>query len=120
MNLVRSALRWRAAALLNRLPGQCWANLVSWALGDSGYRFWQPIDSVCRKDVARTGACYCGKLRAPRNVRVFNMAGDEIAPTAEHLTQARALASSCKHGVGMLDQCDDCCPPDSRPGGGSG
>jgi hypothetical protein len=21
------------------------------------------------------------------------------------------LAGCCKHGVGMLDRCDDCCPP---------
>lgn len=55
--------RWRIAALLNKLPGQCWANLVSWALGDQGYRMWQPIDSLCRKDVAENGVCYCGKLR---------------------------------------------------------
>jgi hypothetical protein len=54
--------RWRIAELLNRLPSQCWANLVSWALSDRGYDPWQPIDATCRKDAACTGACYCGKL----------------------------------------------------------
>lgn len=25
------------------------------------------------------------------------------------------LAGFCKHGVGMLDQCDDCCPEAAPP-----
>lgn len=62
-------LKWRIATLANRLPGQCWADLVSWVLDskrtrDPGLRArlpWRPIRS-CRTDLARTGACYCGKL----------------------------------------------------------
>lgn len=111
MTKLPERLRWRIATVLNKLPNQCWANLVSWALGDRGYRPWQPIDSVCRKDVARQGACYCGKLRAPRNIRAFNMAGDEVEPGPVTLAAAHALAGACRHGVGMLDQCNACCPP---------
>ncbi|MEU4570811.1 hypothetical protein [Micromonospora sp. NPDC023956] len=55
-------LRWRIAHLINRLPGQCWANLVSFALRDRRSP-WQPMDSMCRADAARCGACYCGKIR---------------------------------------------------------
>jgi len=43
-------LRWRIARTVNRLPGQCWSDLVMWALKHRG-------------DLARTGTCYCGKLR---------------------------------------------------------
>lgn len=55
--------RWRIAALLNRLPGQCWTELVTWALGWRGLNPWSPIDRTCRTDLARNGECYCGKLR---------------------------------------------------------
>lgn len=73
-----SRLRWRTAYALNRLPGLCWANLVSWALGSAPLRE-TPIDSVCRYDIARTGTCYCGKLRTP--------GGNALTPdkgTADH------------------------------------
>lgn len=63
------ALRWRVARLLNRLPGQCWSDLVEWALR-GGVREarspWSPQTSTCWLDSVRTGACYCGKLRLPR------------------------------------------------------
>lgn len=61
--------RWRIAYALNRLPGTCWANLVSWALGsgplidrygDGDVR----ADSTCRRDAEACGRCYCGKLTA--------------------------------------------------------
>ena len=64
--------RWWVAVQANRLPGQCWANLVSWVLAGRRERRewylrerlpWRPIDRVCRGDQARTGFCYCGKLR---------------------------------------------------------
>lgn len=69
-------LRWRIAILLNRLPGQCWTDLASWALHDqkydpdfrSHYIPWRPINYICRQDAARTGACYCGKLGADGTV----------------------------------------------------
>lgn len=41
-----------------------------------------------------------------------NLVAASARPTLEHLAQAHALAGFCKHGVGMLDQCDDCCPPE--------
>jgi hypothetical protein len=68
-----SKRRWRIADLMNRLPGQCWADLVGWVLGDAPERSrlpWRPISSMCRQDAARTGCCYCGKIgdQAPRNV----------------------------------------------------
>jgi len=64
-------IRWRIAYLLNRLPGQCWADLATWAgqYGPEPIRNpWSPIDRggrLCREDLIRCGACYCGKLRAP-------------------------------------------------------
>jgi hypothetical protein len=60
-------LRWRIANLLDKLPGQCWADLCDWALGNRDYRSpnpWSPIGPSCREDLARVGSCYCGKLRA--------------------------------------------------------
>jgi len=66
-------LKWRIAFTVNRLRGQCWADLVSWVLDsertrDEGLKArlpWRPIPQGCRKDLARTGACYCGKLMSP-------------------------------------------------------
>lgn len=67
-------VRWRIATQLNRLPGQCWADLVTWALGwrkEDPYLTWterspwSPVTGTCRLDLKATGACYCGKLRQP-------------------------------------------------------
>lgn len=61
-------LRWWVATQLNRLPGQCWADLVTWALGwhkGEKHTPWSPVTSVCRRDLAANGGCYCGKLRPP-------------------------------------------------------
>ena len=67
--------RWRVAALADKLPGQCWANLVGWAQRtheDDPDTPWndlvrrlpsRPMDDVCRSDRDRNGTCYCGKLR---------------------------------------------------------
>lgn len=66
MKRVVDKLRWWLATQLNRLPGQCWAELVGWAMGDRRSP-WCPIDRVCRDDQARTGFCYCGKLRPEEN-----------------------------------------------------
>lgn len=62
-------LRWRIADLLNKLPGQCWTELVCWVQRDrhEGLRSrlpWRPVTPTCRSD-ALDGACYCGKLRQP-------------------------------------------------------
>jgi hypothetical protein len=67
--------RWRVADLLNRLPGQCWSDLVMWALrehrGEPGSRSpWSPATWACRQDLARNGTCYCGKIRADNNYSV--------------------------------------------------
>ncbi|MFI2663695.1 hypothetical protein [Micromonospora carbonacea] len=55
-------LRWRIAALIDRLPGQCWAKVADWPLGHRRWP-WARIDDVCRRDAARCGGCYCGRLR---------------------------------------------------------
>lgn len=60
-------LRWWIATQLNRLPGQCWTDLVCWALdGKTRERRtpWSPQGDTCRQDAAECGVCYCGKLRA--------------------------------------------------------
>jgi hypothetical protein len=65
--------KWRVAVIVDRLPGQCWADLVSWVLDskhsrDEGLRArlpWRPIQQGCRDDLARVGCCYCGKLMTP-------------------------------------------------------
>ncbi len=63
-------LRWRIASLIDKLPGQCWADLCGWAMRDRRDRRdypigpWSPIGQSCRNDLARVGSCYCGKLRA--------------------------------------------------------
>lgn len=58
---LRDRARFAIAELVNRLPGQCWADLVMWALrrGDSKLP-WSPSRS-CREDMQGTGFCYCGK-----------------------------------------------------------
>lgn len=61
-------LRWRIAGILDHLPGQCWSDLVNWALGwTKGEKRtpWSPVTSTCRRDLEATGTCYCGKLRRP-------------------------------------------------------
>lgn len=57
-------LRWRIAALVEKLPGQCWSGLADWQLGTRRFP-WAPISDMCRRDLERCGACYCGKLRTP-------------------------------------------------------
>lgn len=65
---MRDWMRWRIAHLLGRLPGQCWADLVSWALQARGKRRyygrwpWQPRTPDCTLGAVRNGRCYCGKL----------------------------------------------------------
>lgn len=56
-----SRARWKVAWLLDRLPGMCWANLVSWVLYDERLRDTRQ-DWMCRQGVARCGTCYCGKV----------------------------------------------------------
>lgn len=81
MNAERT--RWRIADLLNRLPGQCWADLATWALygPEPGRRWpWAPNTPGCREDAARTGCCYCGKLTDPEGEKRWD----------EHVAQLEA------------------------------
>ena len=57
-------VRWWIAYKLNKLPGQCWADLVGWALGGKfeAWHPWRPVNYMCRMDAAETGSCYCGKV----------------------------------------------------------
>lgn len=57
-----SRLRWTIAHHLNKLPWTCWTRLVSWAL--DGGRQDVRQDSLCRRDAAECGRCYCGKVAA--------------------------------------------------------
>jgi hypothetical protein len=60
-------LRWWIANQLNRLPGQCWAGLVTWALDWKTCERrgpWSPQGPLCRRGAAECGVCYCGKIRA--------------------------------------------------------
>lgn len=63
--------KWWIADQLDRLGGQCWADLVGWVLHtyreDPDWRSavpWRPIGESCHKDAAACGRCYCGKLAA--------------------------------------------------------
>lgn len=69
--------RWKVARAADRLPRQCWSDLVDWKFGhhlddpDTPMRDLVrrlPIrfqNATCREDLDRCGSCYCGKLRAP-------------------------------------------------------
>lgn len=71
MRILPERLRWRIADLVN-FRNQCWADLVSWVLNDEPIRDTgikaalpaRPITDICRKDAARNGRCYCGKVAA--------------------------------------------------------
>lgn len=64
MSRRRERLRWWIAYQLNRLPGQCWADIVFWVFRDNGRTLpWSPISPGCKQDFLRTGTCYCGTLR---------------------------------------------------------
>jgi hypothetical protein len=62
MSAGRIRLKWRVAYALNRIPVTCWPNLVGWCQGQRNLSETR-IDSACRSDAARNGACYCEKLR---------------------------------------------------------
>ena len=88
-----SALRWRIAGALNRLPWTCWCDLVDWAgdhypkderppllftnevgTGVATNRAWS-----CRQEAStnRHGICYCAKFRTQQ---AQDEAGDNLAP----------------------------------------
>lgn len=85
-------LKWWVADLVNRLPGQCWADLVMWAMSDEPVRDtglraalpWRPIGKRCIEDAQASGRCYCGTvgsdgtvLRRGEAVCVTRMPGRE-------------------------------------------
>ena len=60
--------RWRLALRINRLPGQCWTDPVSWALPWApGPRLpWAPVTPRCTASAASDPEwrCYCGQVGA--------------------------------------------------------
>lgn len=58
---MRRPTRWDVAWLVDRVKGQCWADLVDWVQrSDDGSRL-RP-QTACRSEAQRRGACYCGKV----------------------------------------------------------
>jgi hypothetical protein len=67
--------RWRVATLLDKLPGQCWSDLVEWALRrheDDPDTPWNDLrrrvplrrqTEGCVADARNVGTCYCSKVR---------------------------------------------------------
>lgn len=60
-------MRWKIAQLLDKLPGQCWSDLVDWVYAwdrpkEDRPALWSPLRDSCRSDATRCGSCYCGKL----------------------------------------------------------
>jgi len=67
MSRLPERLRWRIVYLLDKLPRQCWAQSVMWALyghdpEEGAYRPWASSDR-CRAEFAAGHSCYCGKFR---------------------------------------------------------
>lgn len=58
--------RLRIARLLDRLPGQCWTDLVWWYTSPDRpvRKAWSPINGACRADARAAGRCYCNKIAA--------------------------------------------------------
>lgn len=73
----RDGWRWRVATLVDKLRGQCWCDLVEWALRrheddpDTPLRDlvrrvpFRPQTDSCRADRDAVGRCYCGRLMTP-------------------------------------------------------
>lgn len=53
--------RWWLIRQVDRLPGQCWADLVDFGLDRSIYP-WAPRLAICAQDAQNCGTCYCGKV----------------------------------------------------------
>jgi hypothetical protein len=68
-------MRWRIAYALDRLPGMCWASLVPWALGWDQPLREARISGICRSDAARTGRCYCGKIKSSVPILTIDIEG---------------------------------------------
>lgn len=65
----RDGERWRRAALVDKLPGMCWSDLVDWSLQgrrprDERIRLRDcRVSDMCRGDFDVMARCYCGKLK---------------------------------------------------------
>lgn len=113
--------RWRIAGAVNRLPGACWVDLVTWA--NDGTReaveradTWRGAlpptsgTTYCRQDMERDGACYCGKLQTAdfraemESAQLHRVAADEA-----HCGPGYAAAMSLQGDWGEDDD------PEERP-----
>lgn len=81
--------RWRIAGALNRLPGTCWANLVSWALGSRRLFDRHNEDDVRQNSLCReasaSGRCYCGKIAVPTKDSAAPILADRTPRTLARL-----------------------------------
>lgn len=108
---MRERLKWWIATQVDRLRGQCWADLVSWVLDsksvrDPGIRAalpWRPVSEICRKDADMNGRCYCGKLGSDGTALGE---GDSVCVTP---MPGRPLDRLCSrpHGHDGLHRCGD-------------
>lgn len=57
-----------AAAISDRCPSVCWAELVTWSLGWGDFTDWTFLKQRCNED---TGA-YCGKCYSTGRLREFH------------------------------------------------
>lgn len=68
----RKNWRFAIARMVDNLPGQCWADLVTWAQDSPREAIdradsWLGLSPLSNNRQCRdaTGGCYCGKLRPP-------------------------------------------------------
>jgi hypothetical protein len=100
-------LRRPIAHLMNRLPGQCWAALVTWTVGwTPWWKVSRPISAACRADLQRYGTCACRKLHHPdfRACRVCGCTDDDCTQCIE------ATGVPCSWAE--PDLCSRCASPD--------
>jgi hypothetical protein len=80
--------RWWAATQVDRLPGQCWADLTDYGLGRDLVP-WAPDQRQCIESARDCGTCYCGKVvredvaampGAPRFRKVVSGVSPEATP----------------------------------------
>lgn len=60
---LRDRARFAIARLVDRLSGQCWADLALWAMRMDDSKLPWFSSRSCREDSKRSGCCYCGKFR---------------------------------------------------------
>lgn len=103
-------LRWKIVDLVDRLlPGQCWTDLVCWAMAEREDRAdrrlpWHPMSRQCREDMVNVGCCYCGAMRQPGPGR---LAG-HLRTTCCHAPAVQVETKPCKDGWLFPLQCSAC------------